>query len=119
LIDWKVGPGGDSGIYLRECPQVQIWDNPAGSGGLYNNQKSGASPRRVADRPVGEWNSFRIIMVGDEVTVYLNGELVVDRAPLENYWDRAKPLAERGPIWLQAHGSPLWFRNVYIRQLGE
>ena len=56
-------------------------------------------------------------MVGDEVTVYLNGQLVVNRAPLEHYWDRATPLPARGPIWLQAHGTPLWFRGVFVRDL--
>lgn len=117
LLDWKIAPEGDSGVYLRGCPQVQIWDNPAGSGGLYNNEKAGSRPRHVADRPAGEWNTFRIVLVGDEVTVYLNGRLVVDRAVLENYWDRGRPVPERGPIWLQAHGTPLWFRNVYIRRL--
>src|SRR5439155_24170785 len=43
LVDWKIRPGGDSGIYLRGSPQVQIWDftkHPEGSGGLYNNQKN-------------------------------------------------------------------------------
>ena len=39
-VDWKIAPGSDSGIYLRGCPQVQIWDNPEGSGGLYNNGSS-------------------------------------------------------------------------------
>lgn len=117
LVDWKIAPGGDSGIYLRGCPQVQIWDNAVGSGGLYNNQKKGSQPRHIADRPPGEWNTFRIVMVGDEVTAYLNGQLVVDRAPLEHYWDRTAPLPARGPIWLQAHGTPLWFRSVFIREL--
>lgn len=118
-LDWKIAGDGDSGVYLRDCPQVQIWDNPAGSGGLYNNQRGGASPGRVADRPVGEWNTFRIIMVGDGVTVYLNGELVVDRVPLENYWDRAAPIPHAGRIWLQAHGTPLWFRSISIRPLSR
>ncbi len=118
-LDWKIAKDGDSGIYLRDCPQVQIWDNPAGSGGLYNNQRGGAAPSRVADRPAGEWNTFRIVMVGDRVTVYLNGELVADRVPLENYWDRASPVPHTGRIWLQAHGTPLWFRNISIRPLGN
>ncbi len=65
-VDWKIGPKGDSGIYLRGNPQVQIWDNPIGSGGLYNNQKNPSKPLKVADRPVGEWNTFHIIMKGDQ-----------------------------------------------------
>src|SRR5438876_8338971 len=84
-VDWKIGKKGDSGIYLRGNPQVQIWDNPIGSGGLYNNKRHPKDPLKVADKPVGEWNSFHIIMRGDRVTVHLNGQLVVDNVPLENY----------------------------------
>lgn len=117
FCDWKIGPKGDSGIYVRGNPQIQIWDNPEGSGGLYNNQKNPRKPLKVADKPVGEWNSFRIIMKDDKVTVYLNGELVVDNTPLENYWERGKPLPEKGPIELQHHGNPLFFKNIYIKEL--
>src|SRR5262249_12302618 len=116
-VDWKIGKKGDSGIYLRGNPQVQIWDNPIGSGGLFNNQKHPKDPLKFADKPVGEWNTFRIIMRGDKVTVYLNGVLVVDNVPLENYWERGKPLPEKGPIELQHHGDPLWFKNIYVREL--
>jgi hypothetical protein len=120
LVDWKIGQGGDSGVYLRGSPQVQIWDpgpNPVGSGGLYNNQKGRSVPLEKADRPVGEWNTFRIIMLGDRVTVYLNDRLVVDNTVLENYWERGKPIYPAGQIELQAHGNPLSFRNVFIREI--
>jgi len=118
-VDWKITRGGDSGIYLRGNPQVQIWDNPEGSGGLYNNKKHPSHPLKVADKPAGEWNTFHIIMKGDQVTVYLNGELVVDRVPLENYWQPGKPLPEKGPIELQHHTTPLWFKNIYIKELPD
>ncbi len=117
LVDWRIGKGGDSGIYLRGTPQVQIWDNPLGSGGLYNNQAHPSQPLLVADAPVGHWNTFRILLVGDRVTVYLNRVLVVDQVPLENYWDRGQPLAARGSIELQSHKTPLSFRNIFIREL--
>lgn len=120
LVDWKIEKGGDSGIYLRGSPQVQIWDadkNPVGSGGLYNNQESPSRPLVRADRPVGEWNSFRIIMLGDRVTVYLNDVMVVDNTVLENYWERDKPIYPIGQIELQAHGNPLWFRNIWLREI--
>lgn len=117
LADWKIEPGGDSGLYLRGLPQVQIWDNPIGSGGLYNNQANPSGPLVVADNPPGQWNTFRIRMVGDRVWIWLNDQLVVDNTPLENYWDRAQPIPTRGPIELQAHGSPLAFRNLFLREL--
>ena len=118
-VDWKIGPKGDSGLYLRGNPQVQIWDNPIGSGGLYNNKKHAHDPIAVADRPVGKWNRFHIFMKDDIVTVYLNGTLVVDQTPLENYWEPGKPLPAKGPIELQHHGDRLWFKNIYIKELPD
>ena len=120
LVDWKIEKGGDSGLYLRGSPQVQIWDsaaNPAGSGGLYNNQKGKSQPLEKADRPVGEWNAFRVVMIGERVWVYLNDRLVVDNIVLENYWEREKPIYPLGQIELQAHGNPLYFKNIYIREI--
>jgi hypothetical protein len=117
LVDWKINPGGDSGIYLRGSPQVQIWDRPVGSGGLYNNEKNPSNPTHKADKPVGEWNRFRILMVGDKVTVYLNNELVVQNVTMENYWERDKPIYPAGQIELQHHGDALFFKNIYLREL--
>jgi hypothetical protein len=117
LVDWKIKEGGDSGIYLRGSPQVQIWDRAEGSGGLYNNQKNTSQPSKRADRPVGEWNRFRILMVGEKVHVFLNGELVVNAVTLENYWERDKPIYPTGQIELQHHGNELMFRNVFVREL--
>lgn len=119
LVDWKILPKGDSGIYLRGTPQVQIWDDPVGSGGLYNNQKNPSKPTKAADRPVGEWNHFRILMRGEKVTVYLNDELVVDNVTMENYWDRGQPIFPTGQIELQNHGNTLWFKNIYLRELSK
>ena len=116
-VDWKIKPDGDSGIYLRGSPQVQIWDNPIGSGGLYNNQNNPSQPLVHADNPVGEWNTFRIRMVGDRVTIWLNDHLVTDDVVLENYWDRSQPIFSRGPIELQNHGNTLYFRNISVREL--
>jgi len=119
-VDWKILPKGDSGIYLRGSPQVQIWDhtkNPVGSGGLYNNKINPHNPLVCADKPIGEWNTFRIKMIGEKVTVYLNDKLVVDNVTLENYWDRKQPIFPKEQIELQNHGGPLWFRNLYIREI--
>jgi Domain of Unknown Function (DUF1080) len=136
FIDWKIEEKGDSGIYLRGQPQVQVWDSDnspgakgedksSGSGGLWNNpvpadktsKDVGKVPLKKADKPIGEWNTFRIIMKGENVTVYLNGELVVDNKALANYFEKGKPLPATGPIELQHHGDKLWFKNVYIKEL--
>jgi HEAT repeat protein len=126
LVDWKITKEGDSGIYLRGSPQVQIWDTSrvnvgaqVGSGGLYNNQINMSKPLKVADNPVGDWNSFRILMLGEKVSVWLNGELVVDNVTMENYWDRKIPIFPTGPIELQAHGTDLAFRDIYVREISE
>jgi Domain of Unknown Function (DUF1080)/Concanavalin A-like lectin/glucanases superfamily len=133
LIDYKTVPMADSGIYLRGLPQVQIWDwnqvydlkNPTrkphlGSGGLFNNTPgtSGRDPLARADRPFGEWNRFRIRQVGDRTWVWLNDQLVVDDAPLENYSARGQPIPAKGPIHLQTHGGEIRWRNIFVREIG-
>ena len=127
-VDWKLmTAGGDSGIYLRHCPQVQLWDpnhKPAhkhgsdkGSGGLWNNKKAGKDPSELADNPIGQWNRMVIRMVGPYVTVVLNGKTVVDNVELENYYHRDQPVYAEGPIHLQTHGSETRFRNIFVRRL--
>ncbi|MBE0537385.1 MAG: DUF1080 domain-containing protein [Phycisphaerae bacterium] len=121
LVDWRVvEPRGDSGIYLRGSPQVQIWDpqqHGVGSGGLYNNKQNPDKPLVTADNPIGTWNTFRIRMTGEKVTVYLNGLLVVDNVVLENYWDRSIPIFSSEQIELQCHGNPIDFANIFIREI--
>ena len=131
LIEYKTVPKADSGIYLRASPQVQIWDytdrskfsmgSDKGSGGLWNNSTGapGKDPLVLADKPFGEWNSFRIIQVGERTTVYLNGKLVVNHARMENFWekDRKNPLFRTGPILLQTHGGEIRWRNIFIREI--
>lgn len=126
-IDWKIEPKGDSGLYLRGTPQVQIWDTTdpeqfqhgaeKGSGGLWNNQKGARFPLVNADNPAGQWNTFFVRMVGSNVTINLNGVRVTNDVPLENYWNRELPIFPTGPIELQSHGTHLQFRNIYIREL--
>jgi hypothetical protein len=118
------GKEPDAGIYLRGTPQVQIWDlsrvnvgAQVGSGGLYNNQKNPSKPTCVADNKLGEWNTFYIKMVGDRVTVDLNGERVVNSVILENYWDRSQPIFPVEQLELQAHGSKVYYRDIYVKRL--
>ena len=158
MLEYQALPMGDSGVYLRGTPQVQIWDpaepDPSGlgralgSGGLWNNRKGspGKDPLKKMDKPLGEWNSMHITMIGEGVTVVLNGEVVVDDAPLENFFanqksgyiayvkpaqdasaadkpklpngDMLDPVLSKGPIQLQTHGSPIRWRNVFVREIG-
>lgn len=126
-VDWQLDPTGaepDAGIYLRGTPQVQIWDiarvnvgAQVGSGGLYNNQQHRSTPLCVADNTLGEWNTFRIRMIDEKVSVWLNGVLVVDEVVMENYWDRSQPIPAFDQIELQAHGSLVFFRDIFIKPL--
>lgn len=117
----KVMDAGDSGIYLRgnEKSQVNIWCWPVGSGEVYGYRtnpempaeiRAGVTPRKKADRPIGEWNRFHVVMKGDRLTVRLNGELVIEEARLPG-------VASEGPIALQSHGDPIEFANVFIREI--
>ncbi|MEM7474978.1 MAG: DUF1080 domain-containing protein [Planctomycetota bacterium] len=126
-------PNADSGIFLRGTSkaQVNIWCWPIGSGEVYgyrNNDKiapeirEGVTPRVNADNPVGQWNSFKIIMIGDRLTVVENNKMVLEQAQLPG-------VPKRGPIALQHHGginadgsfkpasSLIQFRNIRIKEL--
>jgi hypothetical protein len=127
-------PDSDSGIYLRgnSKSQVNIWCWPIGSGEVYGyrmDQEMPAEVRRAvtptinADNNIGEWNTFRIQVLGNRLTVDLNGYRVIENAALPG-------LPEKGAIALQHHGSKVdgeWqgppslvqFRNIYIKELGR
>ena len=130
-VDWlMVNHNGDSGIYLRGYPQVQIWDvdnprevkngAPRGSGALWNDnpENPGKWPLVKADNPVGSWNTFHVKMIGSKVWVWFNDKQTVDGAVLDNYFDRSIPVLPTGPVELQTHGSEIRFRNIYIREIG-
>jgi hypothetical protein len=129
LIDFKLEAGGDSGVYLKGTPQVQVWDTThepsfkhgaeKGSGGLWNNSKG--SPARFplvnADNPVGQWNTMRIMQIGARTSVWLNEKLIVDHQIMDNYWARKLPIIASGPIQLQTHGGKMFWRNVFVREI--
>jgi len=116
------GPdAGDSGIYLRGSSksQVNIWCWPIGSGEVYGYRtdrslpaevRAAVTPRKNADKPTGQWNRFIITLRGDRLTVNLNGEIVIENAPLPG-------VPARGPIALQHHGDPIEFANIFIKEL--
>jgi len=117
----RVKDAGDSGIYLRGSSksQINMWCWPIGSGEVHGYRtdptmspevRAGATPKVVADAPLGRWNRFEITMKGDRLTVVLNGKTVIEDAYLPG-------IAAEGPIALQAHGSPIEFSNIYIKEL--
>jgi hypothetical protein len=83
-------PDADSGILLRGGPQVNIWCWPAGSGELWSVRRdknlppplrAAATPKLHADRNIGEWNTFEITLVGEQVNIVLNGHRVIETLP--------------------------------------
>lgn len=124
----------DSGVYVRGSSksQVNMWMWPVGSGEVYGYRmdrrmpasvRAGVTPKKKADKPRGEWNSFEITMKGDRLTVKLNGEEVIGNAELPG-------VPAEGPIALQHHGafddktgkwkappSLVQFRNIRIKEL--
>lgn len=123
-------PNVDSGVFLRgkHKSQLNIWCWTVGSGEVwgYRTDKkftpkvhAGVTPSKKADKPIGEWNTFHATVIGDRLTLKLNGELILDNAQLPG-------IPESGPIALQHHGerrdgqwgaSFVQFRRIYIRQL--
>jgi hypothetical protein len=125
-------PDSDSGILLRGFPKCQtnIWCWPIGSGEVYGYRmdekmppevRRGVTPTVNADKNIGEWNTFKITMKGDRLTVELNGIVVIENAQVPG-------IPESGPIGLQHHGarrngewvsppSLVQFRNIFIREL--
>jgi hypothetical protein len=117
----EVPDAGDSGIYLRGSSksQVNMWCWPIGSGEVYGYRtdakqspevRAGVTPKKKADKPLGQWNRFIITMKGDRLTVDLNGERVISEAQLPG-------VAPKGPIALQHHGDAVEFANIYLREL--
>jgi hypothetical protein len=124
-------PDSDSGVFLRGLSkaQVNIWAWPVGSGEVYGYRtdekmpaavRAGVTPKKLADRNIGEWNTFEITMKRSRLTVVLNGERVIENAELPG-------VPARGRIALQHHGakkdgkwsSPpalVQFRNISIKE---
>jgi hypothetical protein len=118
-LEWKIPVRGDSGVYLPGGQQVQIWAKNSGSGGFIYNHKYTVSPSIVADKPLGEWNTFVIRLVDGKVTVTLNDKVVMENVPVEKGFDPPLHGPEEGPLRLQKspHNVMTTFRNIFIREL--
>ena len=120
-VDWRMEGNADSGIYLRGSSKAQanIWNNPLGSGEVWGYRtdakmpeeiRKAATPKKKADKPLGQWNTFVITLKGEMLTVVLNGEEVISNLQLIG-------VPKTGPIALQNHGNPLQFRKILIKEL--
>lgn len=144
-LEWKVEPGGNSGVFYRAplgleeiyrgAPEMQVLDDAGHVDGGDPLTSAGSNfglhpaPRGVV-RPAGEWNAARILVRGDHVEHWLNGEKVVEYELHSDDW-RARVAAskfsewseygqaEEGHIGLQDHGDRVWFRSIEVRRLGS
>lgn len=141
--EWKISEGGNSGIFYKVSeehdavsgsgPEYQLIDAENYEGELKDVQKTGANyalnpPATDAVKPAGEWNDTRILVRGNHVEHWLNGEKVVEYELGSEDWqarvdsskfsdDAGYAQSAQGHIVLQNHGDPVWFRNVKVRPL--
>lgn len=133
-FEWKVAPKSNSGLYYRPTQyEYQILDNDGHSNGT-NPRTTAASvyfcmaPSHDATKPVGEWNTGRIVAKGTVVQHWLNGKKVVDFDYSNPEWAehvellkrRGGDLTARGAfLSLQDHNDPVWFRSLRLREIPE
>ncbi len=114
-LDWKVEKHGNSGVYLRGRTQVEINDHDRPPRAVWNGTTGGIypdkPPTKRAARPAGQWNHFEITVEKGVITVMTNGEKTIDAYAKE--WGKNAS----GSIGFQHHGTPLWFKNIYIKPL--
>ena len=142
-LEWKVGPGGNSGVFYRAiegprsiymgAPEMQVLDDAGHQDGLSPLTSAGANfglhpAARGVVRPAGEWNAARIIVDGNHVEHWLNGVKLVDYEFGSPDWIKRVAnskfvewpeygTATEGHIGLQDHGDWAAFRNIKIRRL--
>lgn len=135
-LDFWMPPGGNSGLGLRGSSggdpaftgfEVQMLDTHGEDPGLRNCGAvyEAIAPASMAVRPAGEWNTYRVRLIGDTLDVWLNGEHVQAAQTLDGrgfFRDQATALplntrATTGYIALQDHGHPFRYRNLKIKDL--
>ena len=124
--EYKIPEGGNSGIFLRGIYEIQIIDDygvpvdkpkDSGNGGIWSLKP----PSKNVSRPAGQWQSLYAKLVGDTVTVILNGEKIIDAFKLERptfVYDELKiEPGQPGPILLQGDHKPIEYRRLFLRPL--
>jgi hypothetical protein len=145
MFDWKVPAGGNSGVMFRVTedndapylsgPEYQIIDDKGWPGDpLKDTQLSGsnydmhAAPADKKLNPQGEWNSSKIVVNGNHVEHWLNGDKMLEYELKSDAWKKLKNaskwkdakgygMAQKGLIAFQDHGQEIWFRNIFIKPL--
>jgi 3-keto-disaccharide hydrolase len=144
-LEWKISPGGNSGVMYHVStgddapyytgPEYQILDNQGHPDGGKSETSAGSlyalySPPKDFTCPVGRWNTARIVVCGNRVEHWLNGHKVVDCRVGNDDWNQRVAKSKfadwpkfaqnhEGYIVLQDHDAPVWFRNIFIRDLSK
>lgn len=127
-FEYKVEPRGNSGFYFNvgdkadpvaKGIEVQIYDAPQSKDAKLTDHTSGGvipgiPPTKNTAKPAGQWNHFRIVRKGNDVTIVLNNE-IVNLIQLDNPKLKGRP--DSGYIGFQDHGLPLALRKIRIRAL--
>lgn len=120
--EYKYPAGSNSGVYLRGRYEIQIQDDYGKApeshinGAIYGVVTPSSNPTKHA----GEWQTVNAHIVGNRVTVELNGVRTIDNAPLRVTGGALDDHeSEPGPIMLQGDHGAVTFRNVRIRPIGR
>lgn len=121
--EYKLSPKGNSGIYLRGRYEMQVLDDAGtppeahGHMAIYSRK----APDVNASKPAGEWQTAQITLVGNCVTVVLNGKTVHNNARIEGITGGALDAneTEPGPIMIQGDHEKVWFRKVVVTPIAN
>lgn len=122
--EYMVPDGSNSGFYLRGRHEIQILGDYAsgkvakgGNGAIYNFKE----PSEFASKPAGEWQTVEATIVGNRITVILNGKKIHDAVecdkPTGSQLDN--DVKEPGSLFLQGDHGTVSFRNLRIKELGK
>ena len=116
--EYAIAPGSNGGIYARGRYELQLLDDFGKPADLHSHMAiyGRTPPTANASKPAGEWQTMEAVVVGNRVTVTLNGQKVQDNAVIEGITGGALDAneLEAGPIMLQGDHGKVSFRKVVV-----